>query len=81
MATCSDCRNSSNAIRKDEIKTKIVDTAQGMCVNIYLRIFKMLMVARFLLAKLHLEALVGKRSSKTVRKALIGLLTGPKAYD
>lgn len=37
--------------------------------------------ARFLLAKLHLDSLVGKRSPRAVRTALSALPTGSEAYD
>ncbi|PVH90366.1 hypothetical protein DM02DRAFT_500703, partial [Periconia macrospinosa] len=50
---------------KEEIKTEIVKAVDGM----------------FLLAQLHLDSLVGKRSPKAVRAALKGLPTGFKAYD
>jgi hypothetical protein len=39
------------------------------------------MIARFLLAKLHLDSLIGKRSPKAVRTALARLPSGSNAYD
>jgi hypothetical protein len=36
---------------------------------------------RFLLAQLHLDSLIGKRSPKAVLAALTKLSTGSKAYD
>ncbi|KAH7418500.1 hypothetical protein BKA64DRAFT_590520, partial [Cadophora sp. MPI-SDFR-AT-0126] len=50
---------------QEEIKTNIVDAVDGM----------------FLLAKLHLESLVGKRSPKAVQTALKNLVKGSAAYD
>ncbi|RYP20071.1 hypothetical protein DL765_002997 [Monosporascus sp. GIB2] len=50
---------------QEEIKTDIVQSVQGM----------------FLLAQLHLDSLIGKRSAKAVRTALAGLPTGSGAYD
>ncbi|RYP09021.1 hypothetical protein DL764_001517 [Monosporascus ibericus] len=50
---------------QEEIKTGIVKAIDGM----------------FLLAKLHLNSLVGKRSPKAVRAALTKLPTGSEAYD
>ncbi|RYP43045.1 hypothetical protein DL770_011882 [Monosporascus sp. CRB-9-2] len=50
---------------QEEIKTGIVKAIDGM----------------FLLAKLHLNSLIGKRSPKAVRAALTKLPTGSDAYD
>jgi len=50
---------------QEEIKVGIVQTAQGM----------------FLLAQLHLDALIGKRSPKTIRTSLLKLPTGTDVYD
>ncbi|KAK5991494.1 Serine/threonine-protein phosphatase 6 regulatory ankyrin repeat subunit B [Cladobotryum mycophilum] len=50
---------------QEEIKTRIVQSVRGM----------------FLLAQLHLDSLVGKRSVKAVRTALTKLPTGSDAYD
>ncbi|KAH7156175.1 ankyrin repeat-containing domain protein, partial [Dactylonectria macrodidyma] len=50
---------------QEEVKAAIVIAVDGM----------------FLLAKLHLESLVGKRSVKALRTALAKLPTGSEAYD
>ncbi|RYP52862.1 hypothetical protein DL768_002111 [Monosporascus sp. mg162] len=50
---------------QEEIKNGIVKAIDGM----------------FLLAKLHLDSLIGKRSPKAVRAALTKLPTGSEAYD
>ncbi|KAL9607516.1 MAG: hypothetical protein Q9167_007571 [Letrouitia subvulpina] len=50
---------------QNEIKTKIVKAVSGM----------------FLLAQLHLDSLVGKRSRKAIRSALEKLASGSEAYD
>ncbi|KAF5847672.1 hypothetical protein GGP41_008948 [Bipolaris sorokiniana] len=57
-------------VRKDvqlqnEVVSNIVEAVQGM----------------FLLAKLHLNSMVGKRSKKALRTSLHGLATGSQAYD
>ncbi|CAN9370155.1 unnamed protein product [Alternaria sp. RS040] len=49
---------------QEEIATRIIDSVQGM----------------FLLAKLHLDSIVGKRSVKAVRTVLGKLATGSEAY-
>ncbi|KAH6987716.1 hypothetical protein BKA56DRAFT_669332 [Ilyonectria sp. MPI-CAGE-AT-0026] len=54
-----------NQTLQDEIKTKIVEAADGM----------------FLLAQLHLDSLIGKTVPKAVRTALQKLSTGSNAYD
>ena len=41
----------------------------------------MLTFARFLLARLHLDSLIGKTSTKSIRTALEKLQTGSEAYD
>ncbi|KXJ85091.1 hypothetical protein Micbo1qcDRAFT_198942 [Microdochium bolleyi] len=56
---------SSNIDLQEKIKEKIINSADGM----------------FLLAKLHLDSLRGKRSPKAIRSALEGLATGSDAYD
>ncbi|MCJ1255063.1 hypothetical protein MMC24_002879 [Lignoscripta atroalba] len=50
---------------QEEIKTKIVEAVKGM----------------FLLAQLHLDSLIGTRSTKALQKALQKLPKGSKAYD
>ncbi|KAH6670383.1 ankyrin repeat-containing domain protein [Halenospora varia] len=50
---------------QEEVKTGIVNVVDGM----------------FLLAQLHLDSLVGKRSPKAVRAALKALPSGSNAYD
>ncbi|OBT72674.1 hypothetical protein VF21_08561 [Pseudogymnoascus sp. 05NY08] len=50
---------------QEEIMTEITKAVDGM----------------FLLAQLHLESLIGKRSPKTLREALKRLPTGSEAYD
>ncbi|KAH4116474.1 hypothetical protein HBI81_022200 [Parastagonospora nodorum] len=50
---------------QDEIKSRIIDSVQGM----------------FLLAQLHLDSLLGKRSVKAIRETLKRLATGLGAYD
>ncbi|KAI9773868.1 MAG: hypothetical protein M1840_006094 [Geoglossum simile] len=50
---------------QEEIKTQIVKAVDGM----------------FLLAQLHLDSLMGKRSPKAVRAALTRLPSGSEAYD
>ncbi|KFZ23699.1 hypothetical protein V502_01827 [Pseudogymnoascus sp. VKM F-4520 (FW-2644)] len=50
---------------QEEVKTGIVDAVDGM----------------FLLAHLHLDSLIGKRSPKAVRTALKSLPSGSNAYD
>ncbi|KFY41877.1 hypothetical protein V494_02746 [Pseudogymnoascus sp. VKM F-4513 (FW-928)] len=50
---------------QEEIKTRIVEAVDGM----------------FLLAQLHLNSLLGKRSPKAVRAALKSLPSGSSAYD
>ncbi|RYP14355.1 hypothetical protein DL765_006400 [Monosporascus sp. GIB2] len=50
---------------QEEIKTGIVQAVDGM----------------FLLARLHLDSLIGKRSPKALRTALSKLPTGTEAYD
>ncbi|KFY28869.1 hypothetical protein V493_02720 [Pseudogymnoascus sp. VKM F-4281 (FW-2241)] len=50
---------------QDEIKDKIANAVDGM----------------FLLAKLYLDALKGKKSAKAIRNALAGLSTGFQSYD
>ncbi|KFY29750.1 hypothetical protein V493_02257 [Pseudogymnoascus sp. VKM F-4281 (FW-2241)] len=50
---------------QEEVKTGIVDAVDGM----------------FLLAQLHLDSLIGKRSPKAVRTALKSLPSGSNAYD
>ncbi|OBT60884.1 hypothetical protein VE03_09675 [Pseudogymnoascus sp. 23342-1-I1] len=50
---------------QEEVKTGIVEAVNGM----------------FLLAQLHLDSLIGKRSPKAVRTALKSLPSGSSAYD
>ncbi|KFY24439.1 hypothetical protein V493_05229 [Pseudogymnoascus sp. VKM F-4281 (FW-2241)] len=50
---------------QEQVKTEIVKAVDGM----------------FLLAQLHLESLIGKRSPKALRAALEKLPTGSEAYD
>ncbi|KAH6999490.1 hypothetical protein EDB80DRAFT_583322, partial [Ilyonectria destructans] len=50
---------------QEDVKTGIIQSVQGM----------------FLLARLHLDSLVGKRSPQAVRDALAKLPTGSAAYD
>ncbi|CAO2648676.1 Nn.00g079430.m01.CDS01 [Neocucurbitaria sp. VM-36] len=54
-----------NTILQEDIRKGIVDSVDGM----------------FLLAQLHFDSLVGKRSAKAVRAALDNLITGSGAYD
>ncbi|KFY84554.1 hypothetical protein V500_09211 [Pseudogymnoascus sp. VKM F-4518 (FW-2643)] len=54
-----------NLDMQEQIKTEIIKAVDGM----------------FLLAQLHLESLIGKRSPKAIRTALEKLPTGSEAYD
>ncbi|UKZ83618.1 hypothetical protein TrVFT333_011427 [Trichoderma virens FT-333] len=54
-----------NSDLQEEVKTGIASAVDGM----------------FLLAQLHLDSLIGKRSPKAVRAALAKLPTGSEAYD
>ncbi|KAL6705251.1 hypothetical protein ACN47E_007211 [Coniothyrium glycines] len=54
-----------NISLQEEIRSKIVECVDGM----------------FLLARLHLESIMGKTSVKAVRQALEDLATGSSAYD
>ncbi|KAH7176210.1 hypothetical protein EDB81DRAFT_33562, partial [Dactylonectria macrodidyma] len=56
---------SCNEGLQEEIEASIVQSVQGM----------------FLLAQLHLDSLIGKRSPKAIRTALAKLPTGSEAYD
>jgi hypothetical protein len=52
------------------------------CMNLCKYLLRnLLTLTRFLLAQLHLDSLIGKRSPKAVRKALEILPSGSKAYD
>ncbi|KAL0942303.1 uncharacterized protein CTRU02_200189 [Colletotrichum truncatum] len=54
-----------NTDLQEEIKTQITKSAHGM----------------FLLARLHLQSLKGKRSPKAIKSTLAKLCSGPDAYD
>jgi ankyrin repeat protein len=66
---------------QEEIKSRIVNAVDGMCVTLPVLIRNGPNVARFLLAQLHLNSLTGKRSIKRVRATLAKLVTGSDAYD
>ena len=65
---------------REEIKTKIAKAVDGMYVANYCH-KKYTNFARFLLAQLHLDSLIGKKSPKALRTALETLPTGSEAYD
>lgn len=65
---------------QEEIKTGIVNAVDGMYVDSDL-LMKYANLARFLLAQLHLDSLIGKKSPKAIWTALKKLPTGSKAYD
>lgn len=67
---------------QEEIKTKIVEAIDRMCVIFPPEGYPHdASFGRFLLAQLHLESLTGKRAPKAVRTALENLAIGFKAYD
>jgi hypothetical protein len=67
---------------QEEIKTRIIQSVQGMCVvSIHLYRDETLMCPKFLLAQLYLNSLIGKISAKAVRTAITKLRTGSDAYD
>jgi hypothetical protein len=66
-----------------EIKTEVVRSAEGMhvCSLPFTIQSVVLTYFRFLLAQLHLDSLIGRRSPWHVRTALKTLPTGAAAYD
>lgn len=66
---------------QDEIKDEISNAVDGMYVMLVYWRNNTNLHFRFLLAKLYLDALKGKKSPKAIRKALEELPTGFQAYD
>ena len=68
---------------QEEIKTEIIKAVDGMYVHNPLPPLNTPLTrgARFLLAQLHLDSLIGKVSPKAIRTALAKLPTGSEAYD
>jgi hypothetical protein len=64
-----------------EIKTEIIKAVDGMYGLSHTIITNELTPFRFLLAKLHLDSLTGKKSPKAIRTKLKKLPTGSGAYD
>jgi ankyrin repeat protein len=65
---------------QEEIKTGVIKAVDGMYVDSHL-LKETADYARFLLAQLHLDSLIGKSSPKAIRNALKELPTGSEAYD
>jgi ankyrin repeat protein len=74
---------SRNADLQKEIKTAIINAVDGMYVPPLLPECTKLAnsIVRFLLAQLHLDSLIGKRSPKAIRIVLEKLPEGSEAYD
>jgi ankyrin repeat protein len=74
---------SGNSELQEEIKNGIVHSVHGMYVtdSQTLTCMRVLMRFRFLLAQLHLNSLIGKKSPKALRAALEKLPSGSEAYD
>jgi ankyrin repeat protein len=73
---------SRNADLQKDIKTAIINAVDGMYVpSCYLSVPNRLKLVRFLLAQLHLDSLIGKRSPKAIRIVLEKLPEGSEAYD
>jgi hypothetical protein len=71
-----------NLDMQEQIKAEIVKAVEGMYALSHLAMLeKRANIARFLLAQVHLESLIGKRSPKAIRAALEKLPTGSEAYD
>lgn len=70
-----------NTDLQEEIKTRIINTIEGMYVTLYGLPKIYTDSARFLLAQLHLDFLIGNASPKAVRAALAKLSFGSEAYD
>ncbi|CZR64265.1 related to ankyrin [Phialocephala subalpina] len=66
---------------QEEIKTNIVNAVDGMYVDYFGCLSNRAYSTRFLLAQLHLDSLIGKRSPKAVQTALKNLVKGSAAYD
>jgi ankyrin repeat protein len=66
---------------QEEIKTKIVNAIDGMYVDYFECLSNRAYSTRFLLAQLHLDSLIGKRSPKAIQTALKNLVKGSAAYD
>ncbi|KAI4149988.1 MAG: hypothetical protein LQ340_004326 [Diploschistes diacapsis] len=71
---------STNAELQEEIKESITKCVDGMLVD-FCSILITLIDIRFLLARLHLDSLRGKRSPKAVRVALKKLVERSDTYD
>ncbi|KAF7545580.1 hypothetical protein G7Z17_g9068 [Cylindrodendrum hubeiense] len=65
---------------QEDIRSETGKAVDGMYVTLFV-VMSGTNPARFLLAKLHLDSLVGKRSPKAVRAALSKLPSGSEAYE